>query len=105
MDRERAQNFLRGLQSSLAARGIAHVAVFGSVVRDEGNEQSDIDVLVTPRQGARLDLFDLGGIQTILEEAFRVDVDVVVSPVRNVELHCAISYPGTARTPSENIFA
>ena len=91
MDRERALNILRDLQAPLAARGIAHAAVFGSVARDEGNRRSDIDVFVTPFEGAQLSLFDLGGIQTILEEAFRADVYVVVSPVSDAALRGAIS--------------
>lgn len=91
MDREHALNILRGLRGPLAARGIAHAAVFGSVARDEGNARSDIDIVVTPADGPPLHLFDLGAIQSILEEAFGIDVDVVVLPVRNAELRGAIA--------------
>lgn len=94
MDRERALNILRDLRAPLARRGIAHAAIFGSVARDEGHALSDLDVFVVPADGARLSLFDLGGIQTILEDAFGKDVDVVVSPVGNVELRRAIATDG-----------
>jgi predicted nucleotidyltransferase len=91
MNRDRALNILRGLRAPLAARGIAHAAIFGSVARSKENALSDIDVFVTPAEGARPDLFDLGGIQSILEEAFGSEVDVVVSPVRNGEIRAAIA--------------
>ena len=91
MDREHALNVLRGLRDPLARRGIAHAAVFGSVARGEETARSDIDVFVMPADGTRLSLFDLGGIQSILEEAFGNEVDVVVSPVKNAHLRNAIA--------------
>lgn len=91
MDIASALDILRRLRQPLVARGIAHAALFGSVARKDATEQSDIDVVVTPRQGARLDLFDLGGIQIILDEGFPgYDVDVIVEPVRKLELRQAI---------------
>jgi hypothetical protein len=48
MDRERALNILRALRTPLAARGIAHAAIFGSVARGEAGARSDVDVFVTP---------------------------------------------------------
>jgi uncharacterized protein len=91
MNREHALNILRGLRAPFAARGIAHAAIFGSVARSKEDVLSDIDILVTPADGARLDLFDLGGIQSVLEEAFGSEVDVVVSPVRRGKLRAAIA--------------
>jgi hypothetical protein len=90
MNRDRALEILRGLQEPLAARGIAHAAVFGSIARRDGHERSDIDVFVIPDEGARLSLFDLGGIHDILEDAFGNNVDLVISPVRNTGLRAAI---------------
>jgi hypothetical protein len=90
MNRDEALNILRRLRAPLAERGISHAALFGSVARGEEGSRSDIDVLVTPAEGARLGLFDLGGIQTILEDAFGTDVDVVVDPVRTPGLLRAI---------------
>jgi predicted nucleotidyltransferase len=65
--------------------------VFGSVARDEAGSRSDVDIVVTPAEGAKLDLIDLGGVQTLLEEGFGVDVDVVVEPVVAPELGRAIA--------------
>ncbi len=86
MNREQALAILRDLRAPLEARGIAHAALFGSVARGDNTERSDVDVVITPADGARLDLFDLGAVQTILDEGFSRDVDVIVEPVRKAEL-------------------
>ncbi len=91
MNRDRAIEILRQLRLSLEARGIAHAGIFGSVARDEGKAASDIDVVVTPSAKKRLDLIDLGGVQTLLDESFGgLSVDVVVEPVRQSELQHSI---------------
>jgi uncharacterized protein len=91
MTRDRALEMLRQLRLRLEARGIAHAGLFGSVARGEANGRSDIDVVVTPALGRRLDLIDLGGVQTLLEEGFgAVDIDVVVEPVEEGGLMAAI---------------
>jgi predicted nucleotidyltransferase len=64
MDRTRSIEVLRTLRPGLEARGIALAGIFGSVGRDVPSARSDIDVVVTPANDRRLDLFNLGGIQT-----------------------------------------
>ena len=49
--------------------------VFGSVLRGNDTEGSDLDILVEPLPGATL--FDLGAIQVELEEALGIGVDVL----------------------------
>jgi len=49
--------------------------VFGSVLRGEDNDQSDLDLLVDPLPGTTL--LDLGAIQYELEEVLGVSVDVL----------------------------
>ena len=49
--------------------------IFGSVVRGEDTESSDLDVLVDPLPGATL--FDLGAIQIELQELLGVHVDLL----------------------------
>jgi len=91
MNRELAIETLKRIRPRLAERGIAHAAVFGSVARGEAGAFSDIDVVVAPASGVFLNLFDLGGVQAILEEAFAgVNVDVVVEPVRRRALRQGI---------------
>ena len=49
--------------------------VFGSVVRGDDTDGSDIDVLVDPLPGTTL--FDLGGLQVELETLLGVTVDLL----------------------------
>ena len=49
--------------------------VFGSILHGEDHEGSDLDLLVDALPGATL--FDLGGLQTELEELLGVQVDVL----------------------------
>ena len=49
--------------------------VFGSVVRGDDTDGSDIDVLVDPLPGTTL--FDLGGLQVELETLLGVQVDLL----------------------------
>jgi predicted nucleotidyltransferase len=89
MNRDLALEILRRVRSALEARGIRHAGVFGSVARNEAAPTSDVDVVVTP--GRRMDVIDLGGVQTLLERAFDgFAVDVVVAPVRKPDLAKAI---------------
>ena len=55
--------------------GASNVRVFGSVVRKEADDQSDLDLLVDMEAGRSL--FDLGGLLTELEELLGCPVDVV----------------------------
>jgi uncharacterized protein len=91
MNRDRAIEVLRMLRPRLEARGIARAGVFGSVGRDAAGASSDVDVVVSPVDDRRLDLVDLGGVQTVLEEGFAgMDVDIVVEPIRRPELNAAV---------------
>lgn len=49
--------------------------VFGSVVRGDDTDGSDLDLLVDPQPGATL--FDLGALQVELEEALGIPVDLL----------------------------
>ena len=49
--------------------------VFGSTIRGEDTESSDLDLLVDPLPGATL--LDLGAIQAELEDLLRVRIDVL----------------------------
>jgi uncharacterized protein len=55
--------------------GACNVRVFGSVVRGEADEQSDIDFLVDMEPGRSL--LDLGGLLMDLQELLGQNVDVV----------------------------
>ena len=53
----------------------ANPRVFGSVLRGEDADGSDLDLLVDPLPGATL--FDLGGLQVELDEMLGVPVDLL----------------------------
>ena len=65
----------RSKQYLSATYKLQSVGVFGSVIRGEHHEGSDVDVLVD--LGAQTDLLDLIGIGQYLEERLLVKVDVV----------------------------
>ena len=65
MNSARAIEVLNRLRPRLEARGIVHAGVFGSVGRDRAGASSDVDVVVTPAEGRRLDLIDLGGVDKV----------------------------------------
>lgn len=56
---------------------VRSVALFGSVARGEDRPDSDVDILLQFEPGARVSLFTLARIQTILEEALARPVDIV----------------------------
>jgi predicted nucleotidyltransferase len=64
------------------------IELFGSSVRGEQTENSDIDVLVDFEEGA--DLFDLTGMAIFLEEQFQRRVDVVPKRALREELRESI---------------
>lgn len=66
------RSVIRRLVESHRAR---NARVFGSVLRGDDTEDSDLDLLVDPQPGATL--FDLGALQVELEEALGISVDLL----------------------------
>jgi uncharacterized protein len=64
------------------------IQLFGSVVRGEETEGSDIDLLVEFEEGA--DLFDLIGLANFLEEKLQRKVDVISKHALREEFREAI---------------
>ena len=54
---------------------VANPRVFGSALRGDDSDGSDLDLLVDPLPGTTL--FDLGGLQDELQELLGVPVDVL----------------------------
>lgn len=87
LDRHAALQTLRTLRAPLQARGVKHASLFGSVARSEMTAASDVDVVITPAGNVPLDLFSLGSVQSLLEEAFAgYTVDVLMTPIARSEL-------------------
>ena len=57
------------------AHGASNVRIFGSVVRDDDDEKSDVDVLVDMEPDRSL--LDRAALQVALEDLLRCRVDVV----------------------------
>ncbi len=56
--------------------GIAELALFGSILRDDFRADSDIDFLVEFQPGRRVSLFDIGGMELELIEMLGREVDL-----------------------------
>jgi uncharacterized protein len=67
---------LRAHEGELRARGVVHVAVFGSVVRAENSADSDVDLFVDLTPSVAEDFFAYAGIAADLEQIVGRDVDV-----------------------------
>ncbi len=56
---------------------IIEFSLFGSILRDDFNEQSDVDVLVVFAEDAEIGLFEIAQIKIELEELYGRPVDVI----------------------------
>jgi uncharacterized protein len=56
---------------------ITEVALFGSVLRDDFKAESDIDILVSFAEKAKITFFDLDTIESQLSKLFNRPVDIV----------------------------
>ncbi len=59
----------------LGEHGVKRAALFGSIVRGEGTEESDVDLLIEFE--GRKSLLDLAGLKIELEERLKRKVDVL----------------------------
>ena len=80
---------LRQLKPDLIARyKVKTIGIFGSFVRDEQAQASDIDILVDFEEDA--DLFDFVGLAQFLTDQLQRDVDVVPQDALRIELRDAV---------------
>ena len=68
---------LKALEPELRGRGVASVALFGSIVQGRARSDSDVDVLIGLDPTARFDLIDLVGVRNLLADRLGRVVDVV----------------------------
>jgi uncharacterized protein len=57
--------------------GLSEVAAFGSVLRDDFNDESDIDLLVVFQNGKGKSLFDIIDLKSDMEMLIGRNVDIV----------------------------
>ena len=77
MSREDIIDRLRGHEAMLRARGVAHVALFGSRARGEERPDSDTDIMIELDPAVRITLFDYAGLKEDIAALFDGPVDVV----------------------------
>jgi uncharacterized protein len=70
---------------------VRSIALFGSVLREDFDADSDIDILLSFRPHSNADLIDLVNMRAELENLFRRRVDIVerdalVNPYRRAEI-------------------
>lgn len=68
---------LESLGQFCRERGIARLELFGSALRDDFREDSDVDLLATLREDAHPTLLDWADMQERLAEMFHRPVDLV----------------------------
>ncbi len=83
-NKEETVKVLKSLHNELKKFKVRDIGVFGSLVRGEQTQKSDIDVLVDFADDA--DLFDFVGLGLFLEEKLGQKVDVVLKRALRKEL-------------------
>ena len=67
---------LRERADAVRAMGATALYVFGSTVRDEAQDASDLDLFIDYDPASRFNAFDLVGIKQFLEDELDMPVDV-----------------------------
>ncbi len=75
MNNDRIAKIKARLSVVLEKNGVRRAALFGSIVRGEATEESDIDLLVEFK--GRKSLLDLSGLKLDIEEALGKKADVL----------------------------
>jgi hypothetical protein len=92
----RALKILRRHRGKLAAMGVVHAGVFGSLARGDAGAKSDVDVFVVLDDSLHLSVYDFVGIQHYLQEVLHPRVDLVERdalrpPIREAALADAVN--------------
>lgn len=76
MRRAEAIDRLRKHRAEFVRLGVARMQLFGSIARDEADENSDVDVIVDTEDGQAFGLFKLANIADELERVLGRKADV-----------------------------
>jgi uncharacterized protein len=84
MERDRILAQLKSRKRRLKKFGIHSLSVFGSVARDQANENSDVDILVDFERP--VGLFEFARLKMYLEDVLERPVDLVTPEALRQEL-------------------
>ena len=76
------------IQDYFSDKPVKRVSLFGSFARDENNDASDIDLLITPQQP--LGLFALGRYIADLEDLIKIKIDLTTEGSLSKEFYNGI---------------
>jgi uncharacterized protein len=77
MDKQEILAKLRENEPALRARGVRHVALFGSRARGNAGLSSDIDIMIEFSPEAHVTVFNYAGLKDFIASLFDSPVDVV----------------------------
>src|SRR6516162_4738376 len=77
MNAQEIRETLRCSEHTLRARGVVHVALFGSIARGDNRPDSDIDILIEFDPNAHVTVFDYVGVKDYIASLFSQPVDVI----------------------------
>jgi hypothetical protein len=77
LTRDEAIRTLRVHADKLRARGVVHLALFGSIARGEARPDSDIDVMVDIDDTRKFSLIDMAGLRLHLCDLLGREVEIV----------------------------
>lgn len=78
---------LRRQQTAMAEKGLEHLYLFGSVARGDARPDSDIDLAYELQPNAKLSLFELGRIESLIREALESDTKIDLVPRTSLRDH------------------
>jgi predicted nucleotidyltransferase len=76
MKRTDAVSKLQHYADAIRAMGATALYVFGSTVRDDARESSDLDLFIDYDPNSKFNAFDLVGIKQFLEDELEMPVDL-----------------------------
>jgi uncharacterized protein len=79
MNKQDILDRLRKNERALRARGVIHVALFGSRARGDNRSDSDTDIMIEVDREAHISVYDYVGLKEYIASLLEGPVDVVSS--------------------------
>ena len=79
MTRDDLISRIKACEAEIRAEGVEHVSLFGSRARNDSAANSDLDILIDIKPGARFSLFNLSGVGLTVEKATGIETQVVLA--------------------------